>query len=198
MRGAAAAGGRLRALAALAAVVLVIIAFRNAPARFLVVADPPVPVDAAVVLAGDPDYERTTYAARLVLVGQARWLVVTGGDPGPGDSARSLRARARALGVPASAILSEESSRGTWESLLNLRSVLEGAGIRSVALVTSPYHSRRALRVARKVWPGVHVVSRPAQPSFWSPDGWWRRGSSRRIVIDEWAKLTAYAVMLRL
>jgi uncharacterized SAM-binding protein YcdF (DUF218 family) len=174
------------------------VVFRDAPARFLVVEDPPEVVDAVVVLAGDPSYERTTYAAGLVLAGQAKWLVVTGGEPGPGDSAASLRARAIALGVPPSAILSEESSSGTWESLVNLRPVLERAGIRSVALVTSPYHQRRASRVARRVWPVMRVVCRPARPSFWSPEGWWRSSRSRRVVLNEWLKLAGYAALLRL
>ena len=180
------------------AFVVLSVVFRDAPARFLVVEDPPEVVDAVVVLAGDPSYERTTYAAGLVLAGQAKWLVVTGGEPGPGDSAASLRARAIALGVPPSVILSEESSSGTWESLVNLRPVFERAGIRRVALVTSPYHQRRASRVARRVWPGMRVVCRPARPSFWSPEGWWRSGRSRRVVLNEWLKLAGYAVLLRL
>ena len=65
--------------------------FADEPAFFLIARDPPRPADAVLVLAGDPDYERTKSAARLVLSGDARLLIVTGGEPGPGDSGEPLR-----------------------------------------------------------------------------------------------------------
>jgi hypothetical protein len=48
----------------------------------------------------------------------ARLLVLTGGEPGPGDSAESLRLKGLAWGVPAERIRLESVSRGTRESLL--------------------------------------------------------------------------------
>jgi 4-aminobutyrate aminotransferase-like enzyme len=52
----------------------------DAPARFLVLQDPLAVTDAVVVMAGDPDYERTLTAARLVRAKQARLLILTGGQ----------------------------------------------------------------------------------------------------------------------
>jgi uncharacterized SAM-binding protein YcdF (DUF218 family) len=167
--------------------------FSDLPARWLVVVDPPGPVDAAVVMAGDVGYERTATAARLLQAGQARLLVVTGGEPGPGDSAESLRARAIALGVPADRIRMETVSRSTREALLAVAPLLAREGVRSIALVSSPYHQRRAVRTARKALPGLVVRSCPASPSFWSPRGWWREPGSRRIVLTEYGKLLYYA-----
>ena len=83
-------------------------------------------------------------AARLVLSGQARLLILTGGEPGPGDSAESLRQVALGLGVPPEAIRMEQVSRSTHESMLAVRPILEQEGIRTLAVVTSPYHQRRA------------------------------------------------------
>jgi len=40
-----------------------------------------------------PEYERTKTASRLLLDGAVQLLIVTGREPGPGDSAESLRAR---------------------------------------------------------------------------------------------------------
>src|SRR5205085_11282027 len=91
---------------------------RDLPARCLVVEDPPGPADAIVVMAGDPGYERTTAAARLMRAGGAPILVLTGGEPGPGDSAESLRARAIELGVPAERIRVEARSRSTRGAVL--------------------------------------------------------------------------------
>jgi uncharacterized SAM-binding protein YcdF (DUF218 family) len=180
------------ALIALAAGVAV--ALGDRPARFLVTEDPPAVADAVVVLAGDPGYERTATAARLVLSGQARLLVLTGGEPGPGDSAGSLCDRALALGVPPDRIRLEATSHSTREAMLALVPLLRAAGARSVIVVTSPYHQRRATAAARRAWPGIEVRGRPASPSAWRPEGWWADAGSRRVVMDEYAKLAYYWV----
>jgi uncharacterized SAM-binding protein YcdF (DUF218 family) len=181
--------------APVAAVLLVVVlslaglALTDLPARWLVLEDPPVQVDAAVVLAGDPDYERTRAGAELVRSGAARLLVLTGGEPGPGDSAESLRVKALAWGVPAERIRLESVSRGTRQSLLAVAPILRQENVHTVALVTSPYHQRRAFLLARRVLGGVRVFNCPARPSSWSPRAWWRESRSRRIVISEYAKI---------
>jgi uncharacterized SAM-binding protein YcdF (DUF218 family) len=159
------------------------------PARWLMLEDPRIRVDAAVVLAGDPDYERTHAGAELVRSGTAHLLVLTGGEPGPGDSAESMRVKALAWGVPGERIRLETVSRGTRESLLAVAPILRQENVRTVALVTSPYHQRRAFLLARRVLPDMEVFNCPARPSSWSPRAWWRESRSRRIVISEYAKI---------
>jgi uncharacterized SAM-binding protein YcdF (DUF218 family) len=176
-----------------AAVALALAAvFADEPARWLVLRDAPRAADAALVMAGDPNYERTRTGARLVLAGEARLLILTGGEPGPGDSATSLRDVALSLGVPPESIRIEQVSRSTHESLLAVRPILEYEGIRRVAVVTSPYHQRRAVWAARRTLRGVEVVSRPADPAGWEPSGWWKTRWDRRIVIGEYLKLGYY------
>lgn len=166
--------------------------FADEPAQFLIARDPPRGTDAALVLAGDPDYERTRSAARLVLSGQARLLILTGGFPGPSDSAESLRDVALGLGVPPDAIRMEQVSRSTHESMLAVRPILEQEGIRSLAVVTSPFNQRRAVWAARRTFPGIEIVSRPADPAGWKPSGWWKTQWNRRIVLGEYVKLAYY------
>ena len=168
--------------------------FADEPARWLVLADAPRTADAAVVLAGDPDYERTNTGARLLLSGQVRLLIVTGGEPGPGDSARSLREVAIRAGVPPERIRMEQVSRSTHGSMEAIRPILEREGIRSLAVVTSPYHQRRAVWAARRTLRGVEIVSRPADPAAWKPAGWWKTPWNRRIVFGEYAKLAYYVL----
>jgi uncharacterized SAM-binding protein YcdF (DUF218 family) len=160
----------------------------------LVIEDPPGPVDAVVVMAGDPDYERTLTASRLVKSSDARLLIVTGGEPGPGDSAESLRQVALSAGVTEERVRMETTSRSTREAMIAVRPILEKESVRSVALVTSPYHQRRAYLAARRAWPGVAIRNHPARPSAWSPRRWWTTGFSRRIVLTEYGKLLYYAV----
>jgi uncharacterized SAM-binding protein YcdF (DUF218 family) len=183
-------GAALLAAAAIAAVLA--LAFRDAPGRFLVVDDHPAACDAVVVLAGDPDYERTATAVALMRAHLAKRLFLTGGEPGPGDSAASLREQALAGGVAAEAIRMETVSRSTREAMVALGPLLRAEGVRSVIVVTSPYHTRRAAAAARKAWPDIEVRSHPAEPSFWHPEAWWMTGASRTIVGKEYVKLAYY------
>ena len=186
-------GSRPRTITTLVTTALALAAvFADEPARWLVVADPPRRADAAVVLAGDPDYERTKTGARLLLEGQVRLLIVTGGEPGPGDSATSLRDVALRAGVPAERIRMEQVSHSTHGSMVAILPILEREGIRSVAVVTSPYHQRRAVWAARRTLRGIEIVSRPAEPAGWKPEGWWKTRWGRRIVLGEYARLAYY------
>jgi uncharacterized SAM-binding protein YcdF (DUF218 family) len=180
---------------ALAVIVcLIVVLLTDAPARFLVIEDPPVVADAVVVMAGDPDYERTLTAARLVRSKRARLLILTGGQPGPGDGAESLRQRALEAGVDASVIRMETTSHSTREALLALVPILDREGVKSVALVTSPYHQRRAFWSARRAWPGRVIHNHPAAPAGWAPRDWWMTARSRRIVASEYGKLLYYGM----
>ena len=187
--------GRRTAGTTLASVVLALAAvFADEPARWLIVTDPPRWADAAVVLAGDPDYERTKTAVRLLLEGQVRLLILTGGEPGPGDSATSLRDVALRAGVPAERIRMEQVSHSTYGSMVAIRPILEQERIRSVVVVTSPYHQRRAFWTARRTLRGVEVLSQPADPAGWRPEGWWKTRWGRRIVFGEYARLAYYVL----
>jgi uncharacterized SAM-binding protein YcdF (DUF218 family) len=165
---------------------------RDATARRLVVTDAVQPSDAIVVMAGDPDYERTGTAARLMRSEVAPILILTGGEPGPGDSAESLRARAIAFGVAPERIRIETVSHSTREAVVAVAPLLAAMGARTVTLVTSPYHQRRAAGAARRAWPGVQVRSWPASPSSWTAEGWAFSSRGRRVVVTEYAKLLYY------
>jgi uncharacterized SAM-binding protein YcdF (DUF218 family) len=96
--------------------------------------------------------------------------------------------------VPAEKIRLEQVSSGTWSSMLAVRPILEAEGVRTVVVVTSPYHQRRAHASARKAFGGgIQVLSHPARPSSWSPRRWWSTARSRRVVVSEYLKLAYYA-----
>jgi uncharacterized SAM-binding protein YcdF (DUF218 family) len=169
--------------------------WRDLPAKLLVLSDPPELTDAAMVFGGDPYYERTKHASRLFRNGMTRVLLVCGGETSPGDSAESLRQKALEHGVPARKILLENRSRSTRESVLYSKSILQKHRIRSLTLVTSPFHQRRAYWVARKaLGDKVKLVNSPADPSHWTPKGWWKSWSSIRFVLKEYGKLAYYFV----
>jgi uncharacterized SAM-binding protein YcdF (DUF218 family) len=143
-------------------------------------------------MAGDPDYERTTAAVALMRAENVATLILTGGEPGPGDSAESLRVRALALGVPEARIRIETTSHNTREAVLAVAPILQSLGARTATVVTSPYHARRATSAARRAWPAIRVRSHPASPSAWTPERWWATTTGRRAVFSEYGKLLYY------
>lgn len=68
------------------------------------------------------------------------------------------------LGVPASAILVEPRARNTGENINFARELLaeRSVEVSSVLLVSKPYEERRAYATARRLWPGVAIVSASA------------------------------------
>lgn len=172
-----------------------VLVFSDAPARFLDVEDPLEPADAALVMTGDVGFERTKAASRLVREGKARLLVLTGGEPWPGDSAASLRETALREGVPGEQIRYEDRSTDTRESLVYVAPILREERVRTLVLVTSPYHQRRAFLAARRAFPGIRILNRPVRTRPWPPERpWWREATTRRLVLQEYAKLVYYGL----
>ncbi|NML64806.1 YdcF family protein [Hymenobacter sp. RP-2-7] len=139
------------------------------------------PADAAVLLTGitaegksphDRVYlnsgaDRLTNALWLYRAGRVRRIIISGGSnalhpvPGRTSEARQLSTLLRLAGVPPSAILLEERSRNTRENALYTKQLLAShPAIKSLVLVTSAFHERRALGCFAKV--GLHPVPFPA------------------------------------
>jgi uncharacterized SAM-binding protein YcdF (DUF218 family) len=166
---------------------------RDSPAEFLVLRDPPTRTDAAMVFGGDPNFERTKHASRLFHDDLTRTLILCGGEPGLGDNAFGLMDVAKESGVPVEKMIPEARSRSTRESFVFVKPILEEHHIRSLTLVTSPYHQRRVFLAARRyLGDDVRLVNSPAEPSFWTPGGWWKSRHSIRIVLNEYTKLAYY------
>ena len=114
----------------------------------------------AIVVLGAAQYDgrpspvfaaRLDHAVRLYEAGLAPLLVVTGGGQ-PGDrttEAATGRAFALERGVPASAIVTEDRSRSTYESIRAVAALLQERGIGDALFVSDPTHLFRALLMAR-------------------------------------------------
>lgn len=96
--------------------------------------------------------DRAWHAARLFHAGKAPIVVASGGMvwpvPDP-TSAASMRELLEALGVPNEAIVLEEESRNTRQNAMHTARVATERGIRTVLLVTSPWHMPRAIATFR-------------------------------------------------
>jgi uncharacterized SAM-binding protein YcdF (DUF218 family) len=160
---------------------------------------PPVPLhklplqsDAAVLLTGiaedktphDRVYlglgaDRLTNTLWLYRVGRVRRIIITGGSGSLRDKVHTeaweLAVLLKLAGVPAQHILLEEESRNTRENALFTKQLLAvHPDIRSLVLVTSAFHQRRALGCFEQV--GLHPIPFPADfrtngrkatPDYW-------------------------------
>jgi uncharacterized SAM-binding protein YcdF (DUF218 family) len=88
-------------------------------------------------------------------------LVLSSGYVYSYREAEVMRDLAVAQGVPLSAITLEERATNTYENVRFSDQILRARGWRSILLVSSPYHMRRALMVWHKLAPDVTVTPAP-------------------------------------
>jgi len=136
-------------------------------------ADEARPADAIVVL-GAAQYDgtpspvfraRIDRAVRLWKDGVAPWFVVTGGgaDGDRTTEAAAAREYAESQGIPAEAIIGEDSGRTTLESMLRLRDLFRERGVASAVFVSDRGHMLRVLRIADDL--GIEAFGSPAEDS---------------------------------
>jgi uncharacterized SAM-binding protein YcdF (DUF218 family) len=116
-------------------------------------ADVIVILGAAVWPGGGPSLvlgDRIARAAELYHQGVAPKIICTGGvgtyPPAEAEVEKQLLIRA---GVPEAAIITETASTSTAEQARLIKALCDQYGFRSIALVTSFYHERRAMQLFR-------------------------------------------------
>jgi uncharacterized SAM-binding protein YcdF (DUF218 family) len=153
----------------------------------------------AIVVLGAAQYDgrpsplfaaRLDHAIDLFHAGLAPILIVTGGKA-QGDrttEAASARAYAIARDVPASAILVEDQSRTTLQSIRGVAALMRVAHVRSAVFVSDPSHMFRVLWMASDA--GITAWGSPTRTSPLERDPF------RRVdaVVHELGALTVYVV----
>ena len=174
--------------------------------RFLVIDHAPEKADAIVCLAGSP-VERGLAAAELFNKGLAPKIVVTRAPPPEGYA--NLKARGiaypesrdllvkilKGLEVPGSAIIEDDHIvTSTFSEAERVKTIIGNEGYRSVIIVTSPYHTRRAWLTFQEVLEesGVRIMMHASPYSDFSPEGWWKDRRYVKNVIIEYQKLLYY------
>ena len=155
------------------------------PEKILCVDSGPVSADVIVVLGGGVHELRAERAAELFQRHAAPRIIITGaGD----DEINRLILRQK--GVPASAIEMENNSTTTRENAEFTIKLLRAENVRSVILVTSWYHARRALKTFEHYAPELKFYSRPSYATF-AREEWPQRGNGHRMRL-EFLKLPGY------
>jgi uncharacterized SAM-binding protein YcdF (DUF218 family) len=177
--------------------------------KYLVVQHPPAKSDLIVCLAGG-DVERGVASADLFARGLAPRVFIAR-EPIP-DGLETLKQKGiaypesidlvtmifRGLGVPESAVIrSDQPVESTFEEAKRVAALIKDKEYRSLILVTSPTHSRRAWLIFRKAIPDedFRITVMPTPYSKFRVEDWWKTRRYVREVIMEYQKLIYYKAM---
>jgi uncharacterized SAM-binding protein YcdF (DUF218 family) len=180
--------------------------------NFLVCRQEPRKADMIVVLNGR-DTERSLEAVDLYNEDRANLIVMARMPEQPGNEEFRRRVgesfnrtpffeRAiEAMGVPKGAFqYIGDGVTSTFDEAVAARDFALERGFRSMLVVTSKWHSRRAYLTFRSAVgeTGLRIAVEPSPYDAFDPDGWWRNEDNAELVFREYVRLAYYLITLRL
>ncbi|MFH1350443.1 MAG: YdcF family protein [Pseudomonadota bacterium] len=194
-------------------IVYVILSYYHAPilthlGRYLIVEHLPQKSDLIVCLSGG-NIERGLAAADAYRKGLAPLIFIAREELPEGyellrergiDYPQSIDmfvAILKGLGVPESAfIMSDHPVKSTIDEATVVSDLVKKRGYRSLIIITSLTHSRRAWFTYKKVFEDreVRIIMLPSRYSKFKPEDWWKQRRYKREVIIEYQKLIYYAL----
>ena len=176
-------------------------------ARWLIVRAPLDHADAIVVLSGSSTLkERTQHAAKLYAEQRSqKVLLTTDTQQGSWSSAEQRNPyfyeiainELERLGVPKQNIeIIGPPVNSTWDEAIVIREYSKTHNLASILIVTSSYHSRRALWTFRTLFEDgtTQVGLDPVDTGIQTPPPatWWLHGRGWKLVLGEYLKLIYY------
>lgn len=178
-----------------------------AAARLLIVYEPIEQPSVIVVLSGSATFrERAQHAAALYQKGRAQKIILTNDNLKSSWSAAAQRnpyyhelakEELRRAGVPEQDVeVIMIPIVSTYDEALKLRGYCEKHDVASIVVVTSSYHSRRALWTFRRVFRetnkrvGIDPVATGIETP--SPATWWLHKFGWAMVANEYLKIVGY------
>jgi uncharacterized SAM-binding protein YcdF (DUF218 family) len=173
----------LKRVAVLVVLALLAIFLLRQAGSFLVVNNPE-PADLIVVLGGGNNDLRYWNGVKLMQEGYAPHLMLDVFSKGETFGNRDVDLAWDFLNrtTPGKSTLCSLADNSTYEEAKSLGECLAGSGVKSVLVVTSAYHTRRALSILHKRLPQYHFSIYAAPDPYFFGERWW---STR-----EWAKTT--------
>lgn len=152
-------------------------------------------VDAIVAISGGDTAARTQQAIELYQNGWANKLIFSGAaadKTGP-SNAEAMQLQALRAGVSPSNIILDETSETTKQNAANTHDLITQNNIRSVILVTSGYHQRRAgLEFGERAGTQIRLVNHPVTTdNQWSP-WWWTTPGGWYLAVSEFTKIMVF------
>ncbi len=178
-----------------ALVVLVVVLLSHA-GSFLVV-NAPEPADAALVLGGGADsarlwlavkLQKQGYVGRILLAASARQMIY-------GQSEADLAAEFLKRTSPGLVEVCPTVQDSTYSEAADIKRCLEGLNISSVLIVTSDFHTRRALDTFRKRLPQYHWSVAAVSAPYHYADRWWKHRAWAKSVLYEWEEFAMWELV---
>lgn len=167
--------------------------------RVLVVNEPVADVDAIVSL-GSHEWERLPLAAELARRNPGATVLLTQPEkvtPFNCHDCSHRVDRLRRAGVPPERVrILPLTVRGTYGEAVATLAFVRRSPVHRLMLVTSPYHTRRALATFRSVLEGTGIqvgIAPATETSEARPERWWMTPYDRYYVAYEWAAIVYYA-----
>ncbi|MEI6266451.1 MAG: YdcF family protein [bacterium] len=147
--------------------------------------------DAIVVVSGGDTDARISEGVRLYEQGWSKKIIFSGAAA-EGDVSNALAMKHIAIdsGIPELAIMVEENSKTTLENARFTAQIIKKNNYKSIILVTSPYHQRRAYSLFRtELGDNFTIINHSAKDTNWSKRNWWDNNVARFLTFGEVSKL---------
>lgn len=154
--------------------------------------------NAIVVISGGETDQRIEEGVKLYQEGWSDLLIVSGAARDEGISnALAMKQIAIQLGVPPQDIVLEEHAQDTTDNARYVQEIINELDLKSIILVTSPYHQRRAyLTFHYFLGRDIKIVNHSARDSAWRKNGWWADPWATRLTLSELQKLLYLPILL--
>jgi uncharacterized SAM-binding protein YcdF (DUF218 family) len=156
---------------------------------FLVV-NSPEPADLIVVLAGGNNDLRYWNGVKLLQAGYAPHLVLDVFAKGETfgnwdiDLAQDFVNRT----TPGKSAVCPLAQNSTYDEARYLNQCLQGSNVKSILVVTSEYHTRRAFSILRKRLPQYHISIYAAPDPYFFGQHWWQTREWAKTTYAEWQR----------
>lgn len=154
---------------------------------------------AIVAVSGGDTAARAREAIELYQEGWAPLIIFSGAasDPDSPSNAQVMRNLAIEAGIPPDVITLDEHSLTTKQNANEVASLVSALGIKSIILVTSPYHQRRAyIEFRDTLSPEVKIINHPAIDQTWGRKNWWLTPAGWYLTLTEGPK-TLFAELIQ-
>jgi len=182
--------------------------------NFLIYEQNPQKADVIVVLNGR-DTERSLSAVDLYKKGYANLIVLAQGSKQPGsdefwkrvvnnfDGKIFFQRAIEAMGVPEKSFkLIGNGVASTYDEAVATKEFLKKNGYKSILLVTSKWHSKRAYltfkSVLNKKGNGITITIIPSSYDNFDPELWWKKEEDAESVFREYVRLIYYIFSWRI
>ncbi|WP_341348331.1 YdcF family protein [Paenibacillus sp. FSL H3-0469] len=159
--------------------------------RFLPVSESPKQADVIIILSGGGG--RVEQGVKLYKEGYAPQLLLSNAKEITGP-AGDMRETALSLGIPESAILTEDAAESTYQNAQLTLPIMKQHGFKSAIVVSSDFHMRRVKFIFDHVYKksGIELTYIGADSGY-NAKAWWSDRYSRETTFNEYIKMIGNA-----